>query len=61
MFSTCGGWLGEFRLYHRMDGLIVKLRDDRLSASRYALMMLRFAKTRPRGETAMTIPDFGAV
>jgi hypothetical protein len=61
VFATCGGWLGEFRLYHRLDGLIVKLRDDRLSASRYALMMLRFAKTRPRADTAMVIPDFGAV
>jgi hypothetical protein len=48
VFSTCGGWLQEFRLYHRTDGLIVKERDDRISASRYALMMLRFAKTQPR-------------
>lgn len=60
VFSTCGGWLGEFRLYHRLDGLIVKLKDDRLSASRYALMMLRFAKTKPRTD-AMNIPNFGAV
>jgi hypothetical protein len=50
VFSTCGGWLGEFRLYHRVDGLIVKERDDRISASRYGLMMLRFAKTEPRDE-----------
>lgn len=48
VFSTCGGWLGEFRLYHRVDGLIVKERDDRISASRYALMMRRFATTEPR-------------
>jgi len=48
VFSTCGGWLQEFRLYHRVDGLIVKERDDRISASRYGLMMLRFAKTQPR-------------
>jgi hypothetical protein len=44
VFSTCIGWLGEFRLYHRDKGLIVKERDDRISASRYALMMLRFAR-----------------
>lgn len=50
VFSTCGGWLQEFRLYHRVDGLIVKERDDRISASRYGLMMLRFAKTQPREE-----------
>jgi len=48
VFSTCGGWLQEFRLYHRIDGLIVKERDDRISASRYGLMMLRYAKTEPR-------------
>jgi hypothetical protein len=48
VFSTCGGWLQEFRLYHRVDGVIVKERDDRISASRYAYMMRRFAKTEPR-------------
>lgn len=40
-------WLEEFRGYHRKDGLIVKRRDDLLSATRYALMMLRFAETEP--------------
>jgi hypothetical protein len=50
VFSTCGGWLQEFRLYHRVDGVIVKERDDRISASRYAYMMRRFAKTEPREE-----------
>ncbi|MBD3844258.1 terminase large subunit [Bosea sp. SSUT16] len=37
-------WFEEFRLYHRKDGKIVKERDDLLSATRYALMMLRFAE-----------------
>jgi hypothetical protein len=50
VFSTCGGWLGEFRLYHRKDGLIVKERDDRISASRYGLMMLRHAVVKPKDE-----------
>lgn len=36
-------WFDEFRLYHRKDGLIVKERDDLISASRYAMMMLRYA------------------
>ncbi len=49
VFRTCGGWLGEFRLYHRKDGVIEKLRDDRISASRYALMMLRYAAVKPVG------------
>lgn len=43
VFSNLEDWFAEFRLYHRKDGLIVKLNDDRLSASRYALMMKRFA------------------
>lgn len=45
VFSTCPLWFEEFRLYHRKDGKIVKERDDVISASRYALMMKRFAKT----------------
>ena len=44
VFSTCKQWFEEFNLYHRKDGLIVKERDDLISASRYALMMKRFAK-----------------
>lgn len=44
VFSTCQMWLEEFRLYHRDNGLIVKERDDVLSASRYAMMMRRFAE-----------------
>ena len=44
VFRTCIGWIGEFRLYHRDKGLIVKVKDDRISASRYAMMMRRFAK-----------------
>ena len=60
-------WFEEFRLYHRKPvgvlGIpqIVKLRDDVLSASRYAMMGLRFARviqpqtdayTKRRPETA---------
>jgi len=48
VFSHLEEWFAEFRLYHRKDGLIVKLNDDRLSASRYALMMKREAITKPR-------------
>ena len=43
VFEHLEDWFSEFRLYHRKDGLIVKLNDDRLSASRYAMMMKRFA------------------
>jgi len=47
VFSGNEDWFGEFRLYHREDGKIVKLRDDLLSASRYALMCRRFAIVKP--------------
>lgn len=47
VFSTCQMWLEEFRMYHREDGRIVKEADDLISASRYAMMMLRHAITRP--------------
>lgn len=43
VFDHLEDWFAEFRLYHRKDGLIVKLNDDRISASRYAMMMKRFA------------------
>jgi len=45
VFSTCGAWLEEFRLYHREDGKVVKEYDDTLDAGRYAYMMLRMAET----------------
>ncbi len=45
VFRTCGDWLEEFRIYHRKGGLIVKERDDLMSATRIAVMMLRKART----------------
>jgi phage terminase large subunit-like protein len=50
VFSTCPLWFEEFRLYHREDGKVVKERDDVISASRYALMMKRFAKVKSADE-----------
>lgn len=40
----------EIRLYHRKDGKVVKENDDILSATRYACMMLRHAKTKPKAK-----------
>jgi hypothetical protein len=60
VFATCGAWFGEFRLYHRDDGKLVKLNDDLISASRYALMMKRHACTKPQGGQ-LIIPSYGAV
>jgi phage terminase large subunit-like protein len=36
-------WFEEFRMYHRDEGKIVKVGDDLMSATRYAIMMLRHA------------------
>lgn len=44
-------WFDEFRLYHRKNGKIVKEYDDLLSATRYLLMMLRYAITKPAPST----------
>ena len=41
-------WWDEFRLYHRKDGVIVKEGDDLMSATRYGIMMLREAITKPK-------------
>lgn len=53
VFEHLEDWFSEFRLYHRKDGQIVKLNDDRISASRYALMMKRHARTEPRKTTSV--------
>ena len=38
VFRTCSGWVREYRRYHRKDGKIVKLDDDLIDASRYAVV-----------------------
>lgn len=54
-------WFEEFRLYHRKDGKIVKERDDLLSATRYALMMLRHARPeKSAGDVRRGMPRMGA-
>lgn len=44
VFSHLNDWLSEYRIYHREDGVVVKEFDDAISASRYGIMMLRFAE-----------------
>lgn len=67
VFSHLTEWFDEFRLYHRKDGKIVKEFDDLLSASRYALMMKRFAKTRreidyvPKLDSAVFTPSVSSM
>ena len=57
VFSHLGEWFEEFRLYHRRDGLIAKERDDLLSATRIALMMLRVAASPADMRAAPTTAD----
>ena len=47
VFKHCVKWIEERRMYHRENGKIVKRKDDYMDASRYALMMLRYAVTEP--------------
>jgi hypothetical protein len=46
VFNHLNDWFEEFRLYHRKDGKVVKQGDDLMSATRYGIMMLRFASTK---------------
>jgi terminase large subunit-like protein len=46
VFRELLDWFEEFRLYHRRNGKVFKEGDDLMSATRYALMMLRFASTK---------------
>lgn len=53
VFDNLNDWFEEFRLYHRKDGVVVKLRDDLMSATRYAVMMLRFSIVNPNEFTKL--------
>lgn len=44
-----GEWFEEFREYHRKDGMIVRLRDDLMSASRIGVMARRHGRQVPLG------------
>lgn len=48
VFSHLGDWFSEYRTYHYKDGKLVKLNDDLMSATRYAVQSLRFARTEGR-------------
>jgi phage terminase large subunit-like protein len=45
VFKYLRDWLDEFAMYHRKDGKVIKEHDDLLCATRYGIMMLRFART----------------
>ncbi len=43
VFSTLSDWFEEFRMYHRKEGKITPIRDDLMSATRYAFQSQRYA------------------
>jgi hypothetical protein len=45
VFKHLNDWFEEFRLHHRKDGRVYKQGDDLMSATRYAVMSLRYART----------------
>ena len=49
VFRHLNDWFEEFRLYHRKNGRPTEERDDLMDATRYAVMCLRKAKTKPSG------------
>lgn len=50
-FSDCLDFFDEYRQYHREKGLIVKVNDDILSGLYKCLMMKRYAKAGPLGDS----------
>jgi terminase large subunit-like protein len=48
VFAHLKQYFEEMRMYHRKEGKVVLLFDDLISASRYALMCLRFSSVSPR-------------
>lgn len=50
VFSHLKGMQSELATYHRKNGQVVKLKEDLISAARYAEMMQRFAATPPPSE-----------
>jgi phage terminase large subunit-like protein len=59
VFAHLHDWFEEFRLYHRKDGIIVKLNDDVISATRYAIMMRRFATIKQKKQPNYSYDDVG--
>lgn len=60
VFSHLRDWFEEFNLYHRKDGEIVKLNDDLMSATRYAMMMRRFSMVQTKKTSGPRFSQIGA-
>jgi phage terminase large subunit-like protein len=60
VFAHLRDWFEEFNLYHRKEGEVVKLNDDLMSATRYAMMMRRFAVVQTKKMGAPRFSQAGA-
>jgi phage terminase large subunit-like protein len=60
VFAHLLDWWEEFGLYHRKDGLIVKEGDDLMAATRYAVMMKRFATIKAKLQPARNSVNRGS-
>jgi hypothetical protein len=63
VFSTLPDWFEEFRMYHRKEGKVVAIRDDLMSATRYAFQSQRYAiaGTDPEWTSDITYRNYGIV
>lgn len=50
VFASCPLWFEEYRMYHRTEGLVEKINDDLMAATRVGLMALRHAAVVGRGK-----------
>ena len=63
VFNTLGDWFEEFRMYHRKQGKVVAIRDDLMSATRYAFQSQRhaIAGSDPTWTNEITYRNYGIV
>ena len=63
VFSFLQDWFEEFRMYHRKDNKVVPIRDDLMSATRYAFQSQRFAIAGddPEWTNEITYRNYGIV
>lgn len=53
-------WFEEQQMYHRKDGVIVKIRDDIMAATNYMMMMLRYAIAEAESGPPVVLRNLGA-
>ncbi len=64
VFNTLTDWWEEFRSYHYKDSKVVAIRDDLMSATRYAVMSERYAMPKNADgvwQRELDYPDYGIV